>query len=134
MQKKQKSAREFRFYSEKNAAMVIVHSSQMREYADSLETRPSVVKYEAHLPLEHEKLMHLSPIDIRKEYFAGDWMTDFLLYFSDNTTGVREIIKKDDLTKRAVIEQLELSRRYWSQLDISDWKLVVTHEEDAYVF
>lgn len=31
----------------------------------------------------------------------------------------------EHLTKRSAIQKLELSRRYWKQLDVGDWKIVV---------
>ena len=36
-----------------------------------------------------------------------------------------EIIRPSDLEKRAEVEKLELSRRYWAMLGVVDWKVVV---------
>ena len=41
---------------------------------------------------------------------------------------MREFADPKDFSKKAVVEKLELSRRYWAILDISDWKLVVSDE------
>ena len=38
---------------------------------------------------------------------------------------IREIISAEQLRKRAEVEKLELSRRYWNGLDIDDWRIVV---------
>ena len=34
-------------------------------------------------------------------------------------------ISASDLTKRAEVEKLELSRRYWAALGVHDWKIVI---------
>ena len=48
-----------------------------------------------------------------------------MVTLADGRKEIREIINSGQLRKRAVVEQLELSRRYWSALDVSDWKVVV---------
>lgn len=63
--------------------------------------------------------------DIRGEYFRGQWTSDFFIRFSDGTTGVRELVSASDLTQRAEVEKLELSRRYWAALGVHDWKIVI---------
>ena len=35
------------------------------------------------------------------------------------------MISERHFEKRAIIERLELSRRYWKAMDVSDWKLVI---------
>lgn len=76
---------------------------------------------------------YVAPVDIHKEYFDTKWMTDFLLRYSDDIIDVRELVMKDELTKRATIEKLEFSRRYWMVQIIRDWKLVVIEREAGYV-
>ena len=55
-------------------------------------------------------------------------MSDFLLRYSVGSMAVREIVRPEMLQKRAVIERLELSRRYWAALDIKDWRIVLFRE------
>ncbi len=64
-------------------------------------------------------------MEIRKEYFSQEWTSDFVIQAADGRNSVREFIDERELTKKAVMEKLELSRRYWSILDITDWKLVI---------
>lgn len=54
-----------------------------------------------------------------------EWTTDFVIRTADGRTAIREFADAQDVSKKAVMEKLELSRRYWSVLDITDWKLVV---------
>ena len=39
--------------------------------------------------------------------------------------GIREVVSVAQLVKKSAIQKLELSRRYWKQLDVDDWKIVV---------
>ena len=48
-----------------------------------------------------------------------------MITFADGRKEIREIVSVEQLRKRAVVEQLELSRRYWGALDVSGWKVVV---------
>lgn len=52
--------------------------------------------------------------------------SDFYIRHADGTAAVRELVSAADLTKRAEVEKLELSRRYWAALGVSDWKVVIT--------
>lgn len=70
-------------------------------------------------------MQHVSPVDIRLLYFQSEWGTDFLIIFADGRKGVRELVHREDLTKRAMVERLVLSRRYWAVRDIDEWKVVL---------
>ncbi len=134
MNRSQEKQRSIRFFSEKNNVMMTVHSREARKYAERLEARADIKSYEAGFGLNIEKFQYINPVDIRKEYLGGEWFSDFLLHFEDGSLGVRELVDKNSLSKRAVVERLELSRRYWSLFDIRDWKLVITGGEGDYVF
>lgn len=133
MEKAQGKYRDIKFFSEKNQELVCVHSREAREYADQLEQAPNVVKYQVCKELDEARYQYINPIDIRKDYFAVAWTTDFVLHFSDGSMGIREVVAKDDLLKRAVIEKLEFSRRYWATLDARDWKMVIIERGSDYV-
>lgn len=117
--------RDIQFFSEKNQQMVCVHSRRARDFAKHLEQQSWVSSYETCVPLMLEKFQHISPSDIRKEYFNMDWTTDFVIRTADGRISVREFVDERDLIKKAAMEKLELSRRYWSILEIADWKLVI---------
>lgn len=74
-----------------------------------------------------QRYQYVSPVDIRKEYFSVQWSSDFLLHYADGRTAVREIVSPQDFGRRAVLEKLEFSRRYWKPLDV-DWKLLILGE------
>ena len=128
MEKAGVHTRDIRFFSQKNRKMICVHSQVAKDYAKYLEDQPHVIGYETSELLQMDRFQHISPLNIRKAYLAEKWTTDFLLHYADGRTGVREILDKQDLTKRADVEKLELSRRYWAGLDVSDWKVVITKE------
>lgn len=127
MEKAGQKTRDLRFFSEKNQSMVCVHSKQAREYTRWLESQSWVETYECNVALDMERYQHISPVDIRKEYFAIAWCSDVLLHYADGRTAVREIVSKQDLTRRAALERLEFSRRYWKALDV-EWKLLILEE------
>ena len=125
MRKSGVKTRDIRFFSEKNDTMLCVHTSLERDYAKLLEDQPWVERYETGVLLDASQMDHVSRVDIRSSYFDTSWASDFMVTLADGRKEIREIISSGQLRKRAVVEQLELSRRYWSALDVSDWKVVV---------
>lgn len=125
MQKQGKQTRVFRFYSEKNKAMCSVHSVVARDYTKWLEEREDVRGYEADIAWDTAFLVRIDRVDIRGSYLKTDWQSDFRLYFADGHIGIREMMHKEKLQERAVLEKLELSRRYWKAQGVEDWKVVL---------
>ena len=143
MQKSGVKTRDIRFFSEKNDTMICVHTPLARDYAKWLEDQPWVERYETgvlldasqmdhvsrvdirSMLLDASQMDHVSRVDIRSNYFETVWESDFMLIHADGRKEIREIISAEQLRKRAIVEQLELSRRYWSALDVSGWKVVV---------
>ena len=125
MRKSGVKTRDIRFFSEKNDTMLCVHTSLERDYAKWLEEQPWVERYETGVLLDASQMDHVSRVDIRSSYFDTSWASDFMVTLADGRKEIREIISSGQLRKRAIVEQLELSRRYWSALDVSDWKVVV---------
>ena len=124
--------RDINFRSEKNGKVMCVHSREAREYARILETDELVVSYEACQSLDRERYQFVNPVDIRRDYFDVEWATDFVLHFADGSTGIREIATETMLSKRANIEKLEFSRRYWSGSEsVRDWKIVLMMKKGA---
>ena len=125
MDKPGKKVRDIRFFSEKNQQIMIVHSEGARAYSKYLEDREEVESYEVGKHLDEGRLQMVSRVDIRGEYISQEWCSDFVIKYQDGVTGVREIIRPSDLEKRAEVEKLELSRRYWALMGVVDWKVVV---------
>ena len=118
--------RDISFRSEKNQKVVCVHSREAREYARILESEPEILSYEVCFKLDRERYQFVSTVDIRKDYFDVEWATDFVLHFADGSIGIREIVTEAMLSKRANVEKLEFSRRYWSSSEsVKDWKIVI---------
>lgn len=120
-----KRVRDIKFHSKKNGALVLVHSEEARAYTKYLEERPEIASYEAGKPLDESRLNSIQRTDIRGEYFTEQWTSDFYIRFTDGTAAVREIVKAGALTRRAEVEKLELSRRYWAALGVENWKIVI---------
>ena len=112
MEKAGKKCRDISFRSQKNQAVLCVHSKEAREYARILEEDEQVKRFEVGYPLDQSRYTYVNPLDIRKDYFATQWTTDFVLHYADGRIGIRELIGKGGLTKRANVEKLEFSRRY----------------------
>ena len=125
MRKSGVKTRDIRFFSEKNDTMLCVHTSLERDYAKWLEDQPWVERYETGVLLDASQMDHVSRVDIRSSYFETAWASDFLITLADGRKEIREIVSVEQLRKRAVVEQLELSRRYWGALDVSGWRVVV---------
>ncbi len=125
IEKSKQRTRDIQFYSKKNDRIVCVHTAEARVYAGALEKDEAVLSYEANVPLDLEQYSHVDPVDLRAEYLQTQWASDFRIVYADGRVGIRELIKPAALQKRAVIEKLELSRRYWAALDVAEWKVVV---------
>ena len=124
MDKSGRKTRDIKFYSKKNEAMVIVHSKEARAYTKYLEDMEHVSSYVAGKAIDPVRLQMISKLDIRGDYFKQDWESDFYVLFDDGTVAVRELTTTEAFSKRAEIEKLELSRRYWSSAGVTDWKII----------
>ena len=118
--------RDFQWWSVKNGALIRVHSQTARDYGKWLEGQPEVEAFETEKALELERLPHVTLTGIRKLYVHTQWCSDFYLRFADGRIGVRELAPSAALDKQAEVEKLELSRRYWAAMSITDWKVVLT--------
>ena len=124
MDKSGRKTRDIKFYSKKNEAMVIVHSKEARAYSKYLEDMEHVSSYVAGKAIDPVRLQMISKLDIRGDYFKQNWESDFYVLFDDGTVAVRELATAEALSKRAGIEKLELSRRYWNGVGVTDWKII----------
>ena len=125
MDKPGKKVRDIKFFSEKNQTMIVVHSEEARAYSKYLEDWEEVERYEVNRRLDEGRLRSVPRVDIRADFLKQEWTTDFCLRFEDGTVGIREIVQPTALQKRAEVEKLELSRRYWTLMGVKDWKVVV---------
>lgn len=129
MDKAEGKWRDIKFKSEKNHAVLTVHSREAREYARILENDLTVESYEVCKKLNIEKYAYVPITEIRKDYFLQEWSSDFLIRFVDGSIGIREIIKDGEITKKSVQEKLEFSRRYWKENGIENWKIIFMTKE-----
>ena len=125
MNKAKTKRRDIHFRSEKNGKVMCVHSAAERAYAKELEEEGQVLSYETGVALDPERYTYVNPLDIRKDYFKVEWASDFVIHFENGTVGVRELVQVEGLTKRAEMEKLEFSRRYWSVENVASWKVVI---------
>ena len=129
MERAGKKTRDIQFYSQKNHAMLCLHSQAARDYAKYLEEQSWVENYEAGAPLSEELFGNIAPVGIRRSYFKLSWVSDFLLHYADGRKGIRELVRADLLQKPSTIERLEFSRRYWAATDVDEWKIVLIQED-----
>lgn len=115
---------DIRFYSNKNGDIVCLHSKWARDYAKWLEEQPWVQSYQVGCPLDADIMGRISRAGIRTDYLQTGWATDFVIRCADGHKGVRELILRQQLKKKAYVERLELSRRYWAVTD-TEWMVVI---------
>ena len=116
--------RDIRFYSNKNGDIVCLHSKWARNYARWLEEQAWVQSYQVGCPLDADIMGRISRAGIRTDYLQTGWATDFVIRYADGHKGVRELIRWEQLKKKAYVERLELSRRYWAVTD-TEWMVVI---------
>ena len=124
MERAGERTRNIRFYSQKSNEIVCLHSKWARDYAKSLETQPWVSSYEVAFPLDADIMGRVSRAGIRADYLQTECATDFVLRYADGRKGVRELIQRQQLKKKAYVERLELSRRYWTATG-TEWMVVI---------
>ena len=125
MHKDKSRTRDIYFFSQKSNQMMCVHSERAREHARRLEEDGGVESYEVNVQLNIDQYPYLSAVDIRASYFQTQWTSDFMVRYRDGRREIQEIVNVEDLKKRAVIEKLELSRRYWELMQVSKWCVVL---------
>ncbi len=125
MHKDKARTRDIYFFSQKSNQMMCVHSERAREHARRLEEDGGVESYEVNVQLNIDQYPYLSAVDIRASYFQTQWTSDFMVRYRDGRREIQEIVNVEDLKKRAVIEKLELSRRYWELMQVSKWCVVL---------
>lgn len=128
MNPKNQQKREIKFSSPKNNRLLVVNSEAAMSVASKLESDSNVVSYQPNWPLENDALNRISHVDIRASYFQKVWTTDFRLILRGGVPAVRELVTLNNLSVRAYIERLELSRRYWELLGVTNWKIIVVEE------
>ncbi|SCI67420.1 hypothetical protein [Clostridiales bacterium] len=126
MERTGEHTRDIRFYSNKNGDIVCLHSKWARDYAKWLEEQPWVQSYQVGCPLDADIMGRISRAGIRTDYLQAGWATDFVIRCADGHTGVRELILRQQLKKKACVERLELSRRYWAATD-TEWMVVIVN-------
>ena len=125
MHKDKVRTRDIYFFTQKSNQMMCVHSERAREHARRLEEDGGVESYEVNVQLNIDQYPYLSAVDIRASYFQTQWTSDFMVRYRDGRREIQEIVNVEDLKKRAVIEKLELSRRYWELMQVSKWRVVL---------
>ena len=128
MNPKNQQKREIKFSSPKNNRLLVVNSEAAMSVASKLESDSNVVSYQPNWPLENDALSRISHVDIRASYFQKVWTTDFRLILRGGVPAVRELVTLNNLSVRAYLERLELSRRYWELLGVTNWKIIVVEE------
>lgn len=128
MEKLASKVRDIRFFSHKNGGMVTVHSVEAKRFADALEADQDIKLYQTNVTLENWR-DKISSTGVRTSYLKTDWSTDFLLVKRDDSVAIRELIAHEALEKRAEMEKLEISRRYWKVAHVDDWGMVLVQKE-----
>lgn len=125
MEQAKRRIRKIKFNSIKNNEVMEVHSDLALRYARILEDNYEIVRYQCDVSLNASKYKFIDSIGIKKSYFENDWISHFKIWWKNGTVSVREIVMQHDINRPSTIQKLELSRRYWEQEGITDWKIVL---------
>lgn len=114
----------YKFYSQKNARNMYVHSRGAMEYAADLEEAPWVKSYETNVILDPDRLSRI-PMHVSDEDLSTEWTTDFVITHVDGHRIVKEIVPKKCMADVSYLMRLEMSRRYWAlDDDGTQWMIV----------
>lgn len=115
--------REIMFVSKKDGQFKVVTNDDELAFAQKLEADDTVIRYHTSVPLENfAQIIYLT--NIRKAYREAEWLTSFVVEYADGTTAAYEIIRLYHLEKRAEVEKLEISRRYWTSVGVDKWQMI----------
>lgn len=115
--------REIMFVSKKDGQFKVVTNDDELAFAQKLEEDETVVRYHTSVPLKNfAQKIYLT--NIRKSYRETEWLTSFVVEYVDGTNAAYEIIRPYHLEKRAEVEKLEISRRYWTSVGVDKWQMI----------
>lgn len=130
MERIEAKVRDISFRSEKNGNVVTVHGSFARKVANIFESDETVLRYQTNVTLEYVEGC-IDSTGIRASFLDNRWQSDFMVERIDGSIEVYEVVSKALLDKRAVIEKIEFSRRFWDSQHINKWMLYIVEEEDT---
>lgn len=130
MEKKNAKTREITFKSSKNSELRMVHNRTARNYAECLERDNKVESYRTNVPLV-SLAEYANMLGIRPAYQSEQWTTDFVVSGADGSVMVAEISDEESLKRKAIVEKLEISRRYWHSKGVNAWKIIIGKKEDG---
>ncbi len=123
MKKKDAKTREITFSSKKNAAIRSVHSKAMRTVAELLENEENVIRYETGIEINASLITDVT--GIRPAYLKEKWTSDFRIYYEDGSIKIWEVLEEAQSEKKAALEQLEISRRFWKSQNVNNWDIIL---------
>lgn len=114
----------------KNGTTISVHNSLARRFAIILENDDTIRSYKTNIPLL-ELSKWIDKTGIRPAYMDTEWTSDFMIEYNDGMCEVVEVEDAESLEKKATVEKLEISRRYWKANNINSWKIVIYEKGDT---
>ena len=130
MERMDARVRDISFRSQKNECIVTVHSSIARKLAAEFESDENIIRYHTDVPVHYEDGC-IDTTGIRTSYLDDRWKSDFMVERVDGSLEIYEVTSPFLLTKKAIIEKYELSRRYWNSQNINGWTLCIVEEEET---
>ena len=80
-------------------------------YADVLQKNDSIKEFSCNIPLDN-----------------SEYMTDFVCVKNDGSVYVCECVNRKLLSKPLTVKLLDLSKEYWINHGIADWRIVINEE------
>ena len=91
-----------------------LYDSVQSAYADVLASDESVTEIRCNVSLDGLE--------------EGEYISDFVCVRSDGELMVRECVSRKHLAKPMTVRLLDLSREYWRERGVSDWRIVTDAE------
>lgn len=124
MTKKDEKKRTITFYSNKNKQIISVRSESAKRFALTMEKDDTIDSYETNVILDAPR-KRIDTTGFRRSTLTATWMSDFMVV-KKGVPCIIEIVEEEQLeAKRSCSEKLELSRRYWKSVGISQWMVVI---------
>ena len=101
---------------EKSAALFEAFDDIQNALGTILDEDPSIVEIQCNVPLEDTSI--------------GNYTSDFVCIKQDGSLMVRECVYRKVLLRPKTVTLLDFSQRYWFQRGVTDWMVVINHEEE----
>lgn len=126
MRKKRQKGQCTKIQISKSEEICRCYDKLTKAYAYQLDGDDGIAEFSMNVLLDFDKYTAISKVPTLLE----PYMTDFLVKRMDGSIAVRECVFRHVLSRKHVIDLLQISMDYWLQQGISDWGIVIDAAKD----